>query len=263
MLLGWSILRKGSMPDIRRQFRVCVSPAQTRIDNQMRKSYLHECGTASRSFHECMLAQMAIWCRENLIWMHETHNDDSHQHNAPPQSCQNVLHVGPTVSSIGIFSSRVEQNMKTSNWLGESVRTPSKLKCFKWHEEASSPSPTEGWRPMLGQVLRSPSRMSMHTNPTSCQKCRSTSHQSFVHHQRDYYLRKFFPSCKLQCWNVDSSQNRQLLVGLDASRHCTSTTSIYWTIFCLCLAQFCSFALLDFSGKSFLFQNLEAMPHAL
>ena len=179
----------------------------------------------------------------------------------------------------------------------------------------------------------------MHTNPTSCQKCRSTSHQSFVHHRRFYYLRKFLPflqtsmlkcwflseqtalsgfrcietlyidnipfieqlfvfamhnsvalpcsffflrkfvrlctidvsttfvkfcpSCKLQCWNVDSSQNRQLLVGLDASRHCTSTTSIYWTIFCLCLAQFCSFALLDFSGKSFLFQNLEAMPHAL
>ena len=146
---------------------------------------------------------MAIWCRENLIWMHETHNDDSHQHNAPPQSCQNVLHVGPAVSSIRIFSSRVEKNMKKSIWLGESVRTPLKLKCFKWPEEASSPSPTEGWRPMLGYVLCSPSRMSMHTNPTSCQKCRSTSHRSFVHQGCVYYFRKFLSilqTSMLKCW---------------------------------------------------------------
>ena len=45
--------------------------------------------------------------------------------------------------------------------------------------------------------------MSMHTNPTSCQKCRSTSHQSFVHHRRFYYLRKFLPflqTSMLKCW---------------------------------------------------------------
>ena len=47
-------------------------------------------------------------------------------------------------------SASFHHEKKQSIWLGESLRTPLKSKCFKWHEEASSPSPTEGSSPTEG-----------------------------------------------------------------------------------------------------------------
>ena len=121
------------------------------------------------------------------------------------------------------FSPRVHKSI----WLGESVRTPLEWKCLKWHEEASSPSPTEGssptegWRLMLGYVLRSPSIMSMHINPNSCQKCRSTSHPSFVHQGCFYYIRQVLPflqTSMLKCWFL-SEQGNHGLHGVLAAKY--------------------------------------------
>ena len=131
---------------------------------------------------------------------------------ARTKTCQNALHVCCAISSIRIFSSRVEK-INLTRRIGQNTL---KMKVFQmtWRsiESIADRGLIADWglASDFGYVLCSPSRMSMHANPNSCQKCRSTSHPSFVHQGCVYYLRQFLSllqTSMLKCWFLSEHGN--------------------------------------------------------